>query len=185
MTSKKRRRFWIDPPVQAHMLLTVLVLVTASVLLVSYSMVRGLESAFAQSGQLFHPMSWCGQKMRLPMALSMTISILASGIIALVWSHRFAGPLRVLAAAIERLKAGDLTGTIRVRDNDALKEIVDDFSEMQASLRRRLAADRAKAEAAAAKAAAAAGKLGNDHPAAAELEAVIRDIKELCTGYRL
>ncbi|MBI5623191.1 MAG: methyl-accepting chemotaxis protein [Elusimicrobia bacterium] len=185
MTSKKRRRFWIDPPVQAHMLLTVLVLVTASVLLVSYSMLRGLENAFVQSGQLFHPMGWCAQKMRLPMALSMTIAILASGLISLVWSHRFAGPLRVLAAAIERLKAGDLTGAIRVRDNDALKEIVDEFSEMQGALRSRVASDRALAEGAAAKLSQALEGLGQDHPARPRLEDAAREIKDICKGYRL
>ncbi|MBI5882803.1 MAG: methyl-accepting chemotaxis protein [Elusimicrobia bacterium] len=185
MTSKKRRQFWIDPPVQAHMLLTVMVLVTASVLLVSYSMARGLENAFAQSGQLYQPMSWCAMKMRLPMALSMTVSILASALVALLWSHRFAGPLRVLAASIERLKAGDFLGSVRVRDNDALREIVDEFSMMQSILRGRIATDRARAQTTSSKVAEVAEKLGKDHPARRELESIALEIKEICAGYRL
>lgn len=185
MTSKKRRQFWIDPPVQAHMLLTLLVLVTASVLLVSYSMAKGLEAAFTQSGQPFHPLDWCAQKMRLPMALSMTVAIVASGLVGLVWSHRFAGPLRVLAAAIERIKAGDLSLTLKVRDNDTLKEIVDEFSSMQQALRERIAADRDRADAVSSRLAEVAAGLPKDHSSRPELERMSREIKEIGTRYRL
>ncbi|MBI4677115.1 MAG: methyl-accepting chemotaxis protein [Elusimicrobia bacterium] len=185
MTSKKRRQFWIDPPVQAHMLLTVLVLVTASVLLVSYSMARGLEAAFSQSGQLFHPMGWCAQKLRLPMALSMAVAILASGLVALVWSHRFAGPLRVLAAAIERLKDGDFSVGVRVRDNDTLKEIVDEFSQMQQALAAKIASARGKAAILGGRLAELAAELPEGHPARPQLETISREIKEIWTEYRL
>lgn len=185
MTSKKRRQFWIDPPVQSQILVTVLVLVTGSVLLVAYSLARGLEAASTQSGQMFHSLDWFAQSMRMPLVVSAAVAVLASGLIALVWSHRFAGPLRVLAAAMERLKNGDFVAAVSVRDNDTLKEIVDDFADMQAALRGKLHADRDRARKAAARLAEIAAGLQQDHPARQELEGLSQEVKQVLAQYRL
>ncbi|MDD5655926.1 MAG: hypothetical protein PHF00_01560 [Elusimicrobia bacterium] len=138
----------MDPSLQFHLLSVVLTLVLGSVALVSYSVMRGVEEAALSSQELFHSLEWTRQAMRGPLIISGAIAVLASALVALVWSHRFAGPLRVLSGALERLAQGNFSVPIRVRRSDAHHELVGDFAAMQESLRGRLEADlRALAEA--------------------------------------
>ena len=53
MSLYKRKKFWVDTPLQLQMLGYVLALVTASLLLVSFSVLRGLTQASTQSRQIF------------------------------------------------------------------------------------------------------------------------------------
>lgn len=146
MTSvHKRKQFWVDPPLQLQMLAVVIALVVSSLALVSYSVIYGLEEASEASRQIFHSLEWISETMRAPFLLSSAISILASALITLIWSHRFAGPLRVLSAAMARVKAGNLAVPVRIRKMDTHQDLVREFSVMQDSLRERVEEDRKKA----------------------------------------
>jgi methyl-accepting chemotaxis protein len=137
-TFHKRKQFWIDSPLQLQMLGYVLFLVAASLLLVSFSILRGLSTASAQSRQIFHSLDWVRQTILEPLLLSSSLSILASGLIVLIWSHRFAGPLRVLSAGFSRLKQGNLAVPIRIRATDSHQELVKEFAQAQEALHERL-----------------------------------------------
>jgi nitrogen fixation/metabolism regulation signal transduction histidine kinase len=137
-TFHKRKQFWIDSPLQLQMLGYIMFLVTASLLLVSFSILRGLSTASAQSRQIFHSLDWVRQTIMEPLLLSSSLSILASGLIVLIWSHRFAGPLRVLSAGFARLKQGNIAVPIRIRVTDSHQELVKEFAQAQESLRERL-----------------------------------------------
>lgn len=142
MTFHKRKQFWVDSPLQLQMMGYVLFMVSASLLLVIFSVLRGLAAASAQSRQIFHSLDWVRDTMFAPLLLASTLAILASGVIALIWSHRFAGPLRVLSAGFGRLRQLNLTQAVKVRDTDAHQELVREFAESQERLRAALAEER-------------------------------------------
>ena len=149
MANQKRRRFWVDPPLQFQLLTVIMSLVLASIFLLAYSVFHGLEEASLASHQIFHSTDWLRHTVRGPMIVSASIAVLASGLITLVWSHRFAAPLRVLAAAMERLGQGDFSGPVRIRKSDAQQEVIREFAQMQEHLRLKLDADFKALEAAA------------------------------------
>jgi nitrogen fixation/metabolism regulation signal transduction histidine kinase len=60
----------------------------------------------------------------------------------LFWSHRFAGPLRVISAGITRVRHGNLAIAVRVRTTDAHQELAHEFQLMQDELRKKLQEDR-------------------------------------------
>lgn len=144
MTYQKRKQFWVDSPLQLQMLGYVLFLVAASLLLVIFSVLRGLSAASAQSRQIFHSLDWVRDTMFAPLLLSSILAILASAVVALIWSHRFAGPLRVLSAGFSRLRQLNLSTPVKVRDTDAHQDLVREFAESQENLRAALAAEREK-----------------------------------------
>jgi nitrogen fixation/metabolism regulation signal transduction histidine kinase len=60
----------------------------------------------------------------------------------LFWSHRFAGPLRVISAGIARMRHGNLAVPVRIRTTDAHQEFAREFQLMQDELRKMIASDR-------------------------------------------
>lgn len=184
MIFHKRKQFWVDAPLQLQMLGYVLALVAASLLLVSFSILRGLTQASAQSRQIFHSLDWVRQTIRGPLVVSSVLSILASGLITLIWSHRFAGPLRVISAAMSRLRHGNFTVHPKVRDTDTLLDQVKEFTTMQDDLRALLAEDRRKAEAAAERLETLAHKAGSEAERR-ELHAVAIELKSLLKRFHI
>lgn len=183
--SQKRKRFWIDAPLQLQMLGYVLVLLTASLLLVSFSVLRGLQEASAQSRQIFHSMDWVRETLRGPLLFSSCLSILASGLVTLLWSHRFAGPLRVLSAAFSRLGHGNLSVPLRVRATDTHQDLVREFSHTQERLRGIIEKDRKRLEALSLKVQELSEKLPKSHAAQEELESISRQLRTVCSEFQL
>lgn len=144
MTYQKRKQFWVDSPLQLQMMGYVLFLVSASLLLVIFSVLRGLSAASAQSRQIFHSLDWVRDTMFAPLLLASTLAILASAVVALIWSHRFAGPLRVLSAGFGRMRHLNLSQPVKVRDTDSHQELVREFAESQEKVRAALAEERKK-----------------------------------------
>ncbi len=145
--SYKRRHFWIDPPLQLQMLLFVTLVVAGSLILVWTSVINGLMEASAQSRQIFHSIDWVRASMRAPFLLSGSIALLAAALITLVWSHRYAGPLRVLSAGMLRLRHGNLSVAIRIRKTDTHQDLIREFGQMQEELHELLLQDRKRVEA--------------------------------------
>jgi len=185
MLSQKRRRFWIDPPLQIQMLATVMVLVIGSIFLIIYSVIHGLEEASLQSRQIFHSLDWVLENVRRPMLISASIAVLASALVSLVWSHRFAGPLRVLCAAFSRLSKGNFSVPIRVRQSDTHQELIKDFAQMQERLHERLSADLSSIASAADRLKALQSRLRDDHEAHKEIKAVTEQLEALGSRYLL
>jgi nitrogen fixation/metabolism regulation signal transduction histidine kinase len=180
----KRKQFWVDAPLQLQMLGYVLVLVAASLLLVSFSVLRGLTQAAAQSRQIFHSLDWVRETIRGPLALASSLSILAAGLITLIWSHRFAGPLRVLSAGIGRLRQGNFSVPTRIRVTDTHQDLIREFSQMQDNLRGFLADDLARLRQAADKLQELSGKPSSDETRR-DLRQLAEDLKSIGTRYQL
>lgn len=185
MAFHKRKQFWVDAPLQLQMLGYVLVLVAASLMLVSFSILRGLAQASAQTRQIFHSLDWVRETMRGPLIVSSCLSILASGLLTLIWSHRFAGPLRVLSAGIGRVRHGNLAVPVRVRTTDAHQDLAREFQLMQEELRKMIAADRAHVAAAVASLEAAEKSLDGHHEAKAEIGRALDELRRACVKYHI
>ncbi len=140
--SYKRSQYWVDAPLQLQMVGFVLLLISASLLLTAFSVFRGVQESSISSRQIFHSLDWIKSALRAPLLLASAISLLAGGLVTLFWSHRFAGPLRVISAGIARVRHGNLAVPVRVRTTDAHQDFAREFQLMQDELRKMLEADR-------------------------------------------
>jgi methyl-accepting chemotaxis protein len=185
MANQKRRSFWIDPPLQLQMVATVLLLVVASIFLVTYSVFHGLTEASQASHQIFHSLDWVWDTIRGPIVISSLISLVASTLIALIWSHRYAGPLRVLSAAMARIGNGNLSVPITIRKLDTHQDLVGDFAHAQDHLRQRLGADLRGLQSAAQRLKSALPELEGRKEALESAQALIREIELAASHYQL
>jgi methyl-accepting chemotaxis protein len=186
--SYKRQQYWVDAPLQLQMVGYVLVLISACLGLTAVSVWRGIQEASYESHQIFHSLEWIDAALRAPLLLASAISLLAGGLLTLFWSHRFAGPLRVLSAGIARMRHGNLAVPVRVRLTDAHQELAAEFQRMQEELAKLVAADRARVAAAIAAVEAAEKALedGPDNEEADEhLATALKELKHVCTHYHL
>ena len=140
--SYKRQQYWVDAPLQLQMVGFVVLLISASLLLTAFSVFRGVQESSISSRQIFHSLEWIKGALRAPLLLASAISLLAGGLVTLFWSHRFAGPLRVISAGIARIRHGNLAVPVRIRTTDAHQEFAREFQLMQDELRKMIAADR-------------------------------------------
>jgi len=97
-------------------------------------------------------------------------------VVALLWSHRLAGPLRVLSAAFGRMAQADLSTPARIRATDTHQELVREFAQAQKNVRDLIEEDRRKLQRAASRLRGAASQ-GELEAAAKELEAVLSEFK--------
>jgi nitrogen fixation/metabolism regulation signal transduction histidine kinase len=173
--SYKREQYWVDAPLQIQMVGYVLVLISASLGLTALSVWRGLQEASLESHQIFHSLEWIDGALRAPLILASAISLLAGGLLTLFWSHRFAGPLRVISAGIARIRHGNLAVSVRVRETDTHQDLAAEFQKMQEELRKMVAADRARI-------AAAVASLEAEP---ADVDKALDELKQACTHYHL
>lgn len=181
--SYKRQQYWVDAQLQLQMVSYVLFIVAVSLLLTSFSVYRGVQESSAASLQLVHNIDWIKQAMRAPLLLASIICLIASGLITLFWSHRFAGPLRVLSAGISRVRHGNFAVSVRVRDTDAHQDLVREFALMQEDLRKLLQQDRARVQEAVERLEAAEDSLNDD--ARAEVGKALDSLRRAYTSYHL
>ncbi len=185
MIKPQRRRFWVDPALQLQMLVLVMALVLGSIFLVAFSVLHGLEEASLESHEIFHSMDWIRATMRGSLLVSACISGLASAVLALIWSHRFVGPLRVLCAAISRLAQGDLSVPVRIRKSDAHQELIHEFAQMQERLHHSLGADLQAVETAARRLQQAASQLPEGHEIRREIDSLLETSRSIASHYKL
>ncbi len=173
----KRQQYWVDAPLQLQMVGFVLLLISASLLLTTFSVFRGIQESSISSRQIFHSLEWIKGALRAPLLLASAISMLAGGLVTLFWSHRFAGPLRVLSAGIARVRHGNLAVPVRVRTTDAHQDLAREFQLMQDELRKMIESDRAHVAAA-----TAALESAKETP---EVAKALDHLRQACAKYHL
>ncbi len=178
--SYKRQQYWVDAPLQLQMVGFVVLLMSASLLLTAFSVFRGVQESSVSSRQIFHSLEWIKGALRAPLLLASAISLLAGGLVTLFWSHRFAGPLRVISAGIARLRHGNFAVAVRVRTTDAHQDFAHEFQLMQEELRKMIAADRAHI----AEAVALLENLEKEKPTE-EVSRALDHLRQACTKYHL
>jgi len=183
--SYKRKQYWVDAPLQIQMVGYVLVLISGSLSLTAFSVWRGIQEASFDSHELFHPIEWINGALRAPLILAAAISLLAAGLLTLFWSHRFAGPLRVISAGIARVRHGNLAVPVRVRVTDAHQEFAAEFQKMQEELRRMIEKDRAHVAAAVAGIEAAEKAVEDGLEPDEHLAKALSELKQTCAQYHL
>ena len=183
--SYKRQQYWVDAPLQLQMVGYVLVLISASLGLTALSVWRGVQEASYESHQIFHSLEWINAALRAPLLLASVISLLAGGLLTLFWSHRFAGPLRVLSAGIARMRHGNFAVPVRVRATDAHQELAAEFQKMQEELSKMIAADRVRIAAAIAAIESAEKAREDGLEPDEDLAKALHELKRACSQYHL
>lgn len=178
--SYKRQQYWVDAPLQLQMVGFVILLISASLLLTAFSVFRGVQESSISSRQIFHSLEWIKGALRAPLMLASAISLLAGGLVTLFWSHRFAGPLRVISAGIARIRHGNLAVPVRVRTTDAHQDLAREFQLMQDELRKLIAEDRAHV----AEAVALLEEIEKDKPSE-EIGQALDHLRQTCAKYHL
>lgn len=179
----KRRQYWVDAPLQLQMVGFVLILVSVSLGLTAFSVYRGVQESSLESQQIFHTLEWIEESLRAPLLLASAISLLVSGLLTLFWSHRFAGPLRVVAAGLARIRHGNLAVPVRIRSTDAHQELAQEFQDMQDALRKMIESDRARLTEAAAELETVEKSLSG--AARDRVAKALSHIRHACTQYHL
>lgn len=174
MREFKRKKFWIDAPLQIKFLAFILILLSATVVVIYLSLDRGLEFTGERAKTLFIPVSQARAALRTHFILSAGISLLASLLLAFLWSHRFVGPLQVLNNAFKRIRDGDLSQEPRIRSTDILQEHVGNAIQMHRELRSQVERDRKLVRSSLEKLA----RLSQDHTGERKLKETLQDIQE-------
>ena len=183
--SYKRQQYWVDAPLQLQMVGFVLLLISTSLLLTAFSVFRGIEEAWISSQQISQHLDWIKETLRAPLLLASAISLLTGGLITLFWSHRFAGPLRVISAGMARMRHGNLAVAVRVRTTDAHQDFAREFQLMQEALRLMIAADRAHVVEAASLLEEADKALSSGHEAKESIGRALDELRQACVKYHL
>lgn len=178
--SYKRQQYWVDAPLQLQMVGFVVLLMSASLLLTAFSVFRGVQESSVSSRQIYHSLEWIKGALRAPLLLASAISLLAGGLVTLFWSHRFAGPLRVISAGVARIRHGNFAVAVRVRTTDAHQDFAREFQLMQDELRKMIAADRAHI----AEAVALLETVEKEKPQE-EVSRALDHLRQACTKYHL
>ena len=184
-TGPKRKRFWIDPAAQLKILAFVLGLLASSLVLCWLSVDRGLAQTAGELHRQYIPIDWARAALRAPFFFSGAIILLGGAMVTLLWSHRFVGPILVITAGLRRIQEGNLKGEVRIRDTDALRETVNDFTAMQAAIRRHVDEDRGRLAAIDLRIAGVAERLDAQASARRELDAVREELKKLTSFFQL
>ncbi|MBI4055733.1 MAG: methyl-accepting chemotaxis protein [Elusimicrobia bacterium] len=119
-----RRQYYVNPQIQFRFALWLILIVAVESLLVSWGLLR-----------LFHVASeW--QRANLPLfffkLLFFTIvpMVAINFLIAILLSHRIAGPLRRLQHAMEEICVGQSPSPVTLRSSDLLQDFAADFNLM-------------------------------------------------------
>ena len=181
----KRQTYWVDAPLQIQMVGFVVLLVSVSLLLTAFSVYRGVQEASLSSRQIFHSLDWIKDALRMPLLLASAISLLASGMLTLFWSHRFAGPLRVLSAGIARVRHANLAVPVRVRVTDAHKDLAREFQLLQEEIRGLVEKARSHVREALSRVENAQKAIPAGHEARPELSRALDELRAACVRWHL
>jgi nitrogen fixation/metabolism regulation signal transduction histidine kinase len=113
------------------------------------------------------------------------IAVLASALISLIWSHRYAGPLRVLSAAMTRIGHGNLSVPVRVRKYDTHQDLVHEFGQAQERLRERLGTDLRGLRDACERLQAALPELGEKDAPRHAAQALLKEVEAMASHYQI
>lgn len=167
------------------MMVFVMTMVVGSLILTSVSVQRGLQEASARSGHLFHSIDWIIEALRLPLTAAAAFCAAASAVLTLLWSHRFAGPLRVINEAMSKISQGDLTSPLKIRRWDALRSTAEDLLIMQESLKSLHKSERDKALELSSRMVSLSKSLPENHSSRSELQQLAHDVKDLGSRYQI
>ncbi|MBI3549425.1 MAG: methyl-accepting chemotaxis protein [Elusimicrobia bacterium] len=181
----KRKKFWIDPPIQTRMLRFVVGMMAVSLLVAYFSMDRGLEQAAAQSERAFISVGWARDALLAPFYVAFFTTLLAGVVMTVLWSHKYIGPLMVLTAGIRRIREGDLTGEEKTRDTDELVGLVQDFISMRDALRRKANHDRQAVSRVEERLETIVSKAKSGDSLRDEVQAIRHELKTLGSFYKL
>lgn len=136
-----RRRYLIDPRRQLRTAVMTTSLTLAVVLAVNigFAFLRSSQSEFlaAVAPQLTPLLEEQDATFSLTMIAISFCLVIAVALTTIVQTHRTAGAVFAVGQRIDRVKAGDLHVTLRLRERDNLQDLEAPFNEMVGALRRR------------------------------------------------
>jgi len=137
-----RRQYLIDPKRQLRTAMMTTSLIVAVVLMVNlgFALLRTSQTAFlaAAAPQLTPVLEEQDTTFSLTLIVISIILVIAVALITIVHTHRTAGAVYAVRQRFERVTAGDLQVTLRLRQRDNLQDLETPFNEMIVALRNRV-----------------------------------------------
>ena len=136
-----RRRYLLDPKRQLRTAVMTTSLIVALVLMVNlgFALLRTSQTAFlsAAAPQLTPVLEEQDATISLTMIVISIGLVIAVALTTIVHTHRTAGAVYAVRQRFERVTAGDLQVTLRLRQRDNLQDLEAPFNEMIVALRKR------------------------------------------------
>jgi nitrogen fixation/metabolism regulation signal transduction histidine kinase len=179
----KRRIIVIKKDLQYKFVFLVLACVAASMAAIAadvFQLLRGLEaggSAEAAAGVF--------GDFRIAFLSRAVLYMTGVVVVALLVSHKIAGPLYRFERAMEDICKGDLSSRVFLRAKDELGEIRDHFNDMVASLQVRLVEDKERAARAEQALRSAAADPAAPSDVADKIRQALAELKDIGKGFKL
>ncbi|MFH1594578.1 MAG: methyl-accepting chemotaxis protein [Candidatus Omnitrophota bacterium] len=135
-----RRNYFIDKPFQTAFIVKFSFLIIATSILIGimiYYMNRHTTTVAFENLKVVvrSTADFILPAMFQVLAAVTVLVILATAAVTLFASHKIAGPLYRFKLEMDKIKRGDFSHAIHVRDSDQLKNLATDFEEMRVSVR--------------------------------------------------
>ena len=124
-----RKKWWVKHPIQARFMAVVLAAMLAPVLIVGgglyYLVFKLLAKQMAFPEAIAANLSPVVQEVNVWLFLTLPVFLTGIGWVAILMTHRFAGPIERLERELDYALQGHHHGKIKVRQKDALKGLTD------------------------------------------------------------
>jgi methyl-accepting chemotaxis protein len=113
------------------------------------------------------------------------LNLIIVAVVAVLLSHKIAGPVYRFSRAARSVSEGDLTQKVFFRRGDEFDDLRDDFNRMVEGVRAKVTQDRHVARAALARLAALAGQADTPAPLRQAFGEIVKELEAVGRGFRL
>lgn len=184
LSKNRRRRILIDKPLQIKYTLFVLILVLLYSICLGYALysnsrttTRFLLESVESNPKLAAKLSSSDTSLLIKTVIAVIINAIVIVYISIFSTHKVAGPLYRFRKHLDSLKGGDFSVRTKLRKNDLLTDIADEFNQTSDSIQRVITQDIAETEKVAQKLEALNEKIIKKQIQPSEVTSVVTGIK--------
>lgn len=141
-----RKNYFIKPYLQVRFIIFMTLITLLTVFFIYLTFELSITQVFENMGISIAEIKASLVPMRLYTLGVLGVILIAVGTLTVLYFHSFVGPLYSLERSLEKIKEGDLTGSISVRKDDQLKELAAKITHMTEFFKEHIRSDREKAQ---------------------------------------
>lgn len=142
----KRRHFFIKPHLQVRFIIFMVLATLIVVFFIHFTFELSIAQMVGNLGISIAEIKPSIITMRINSLLVMGVIVIVVGALTVLYFHNFLGPLFSLERSLDKIKDGDLTTEVSIRQDDQLKELADKIKYMVSFFKNRIREDRKRAQ---------------------------------------